>query len=88
MTLRGSAYLQIQWVEMAYNVTGSLSKRARGGCKIVCAIDSVPTVGMPEVVFNFTSGAAMGREVWSGNARLPLKWWVMVFWVLLVVLTL
>jgi hypothetical protein len=88
----GSAYMEIQWVEMVYNVSGKaskrdeealrsggLEKRAREGCLIVCGIDAVTNVGVPEVVPNFTSGAVMGRR--GGRivkAGLPLKWWVML----------
>jgi len=63
MTVGGSAYLQIQWIEVVYNSTGNEKttdkrsddavwslpheKRDGGGCQNVCSIDDTTTTGMP-----------------------------------------
>jgi len=63
MSVGGSAYLQVQWIEIVYNKTGNdhtsrkrddeplwsfpREKRDDGGCQNVCSIDDTPTVGTP-----------------------------------------
>jgi hypothetical protein len=64
MTVGESAEFQIQWIEMAFNTSGpvegpadkpqkrgldTLEKR-EDGCKVVCKIDDVKTMGTPEVI--------------------------------------
>jgi hypothetical protein len=59
MSLGGAAYLEVQWVEMVFNISGAqpgnvkrhLDKRdSTGACQAVCAVDGVPNVGVPEAL--------------------------------------
>ncbi|KAF2661278.1 glycoside hydrolase family 16 protein [Lophiostoma macrostomum CBS 122681] len=63
MTEGSSAEFQIQWIEMVFNTSGPVEgpgfeKRKEEGCKTVCKIDGVQTVGTPEKV-----GAAAAAAV-------------------------
>jgi len=42
-----AAYLEIQWVEMLFNISATPSGKT---CKTTCAVDDVTTLGSPEVV--------------------------------------
>jgi beta-glucanase (GH16 family) len=48
-----AAYLEVQWVEMIFNTTDTVSKNS---CKTVCAVDGVKTIGSPEQVSTSTGG--------------------------------
>jgi beta-glucanase (GH16 family) len=51
MTIGTAAYLDVEYIEMAYNVSGKasrLSKRATG-CQVVCKVDNVTSIGTPEI---------------------------------------
>jgi hypothetical protein len=73
MTVGDSAEFHIQWIEMTFNTSGPveginqnkkrstdlLDKRKDTGCKTVCKIDGVKTVGTPEVVHSAAPGMAV-----------------------------
>ncbi|KAF2691209.1 glycoside hydrolase family 16 protein [Lentithecium fluviatile CBS 122367] len=64
MSVGDSAEFQIQWIEMTFNTSGPVDGPAGGsnkrdlgelekredGCRVVCKIDGVKTLGTPEVV--------------------------------------
>jgi hypothetical protein len=74
MSVGDSAEFQIQWIEMAFNTSGPVEGPAGGsnkrdletlgkreeGCKVVCKIDDVETMGTPEAV---TKSIATGMSV-------------------------
>ncbi|MCJ1230836.1 hypothetical protein MMC12_007510 [Toensbergia leucococca] len=57
MTIGGVAMLEVQWVDMVFNISG-VGKRKSMGCETVCNIDGVKNVGYPEVVGTTMSSAA------------------------------
>ena len=70
MTVGGQSTMDVQWVDMVYNVSSGVGKRSNkadggSGCKVVCRIDGVRTVGFPEVT---SSSAWLPRVkgVWLG----------------------
>lgn len=75
MTVGQTAYMEVEWVEMAYNLDESQDdsydskrkvKRSSGGnkCKRICEIDGVKVVGRPEA---------------AGAGRRGVEWWTLVF---------
>lgn len=80
MTLLDEAFLQIQWIEIAYNTSGpragsgaagALAKRkGSAGCRVVCGIDEdVAVTGQPVLLYNHTGMAAVGRRGEGVGAR-------------------
>ncbi len=68
MTLNDAAYLQIQWLEVVYNSTETVTKRAdAAGCAAVCSIDQTPQVGKPVLLWGTAKVNGGGRlEAWRG----------------------
>lgn len=62
MTVGQTAYLDISYVEMVFNTSGSISGYAgakrdnSGACRNVCVVDNVDVVGTPQA-----KAAAAGR---------------------------
>ena len=69
MTVGGTARMEVQWVEMVYNVSGDAG--GKEGCKVVCGIDARGQVGLPQAV------SVSGAWTWRG-AR-----WGYIVWALL-----
>jgi len=71
MTVGGQVQLAIEWIEMAFNVSGPLSasnqakrdlrtlmpRESSQACHVGCTIDGVAQVGFPEQLFNSTSSS-------------------------------
>lgn len=89
MSVGGQAVLQIQWVEMVFNTSGAREgyageqkravmweKRADKGCKTICRIDGVQTLGTPEVVqvSAASSPAPRGCAPWLIPIVVALLW--------------
>jgi hypothetical protein len=77
MTVHDAAYLQIQWIEVAFNTSGPYSGKSStsteeskaassGGCKVVCSVDeavnATTVVGTPVMVYNNTGTASSSRR--------------------------
>lgn len=83
MSVYDEAYLQIQWIEIAYNTSGpyggpadkrseGLVKRKKEGCNVVCGVDEqVNVTGTPAVLFTNTGGAALG---WKAKGMGRMVW--------------
>ncbi|KAF2637019.1 concanavalin A-like lectin/glucanase [Massarina eburnea CBS 473.64] len=81
MSVGDSAEFQIQWIEMTFNTSGPVTGTAGGnkrdielletrkdkGCKVVCKIDDVQTLGTPEIV-------SVSRA-----AEMSVSWGLLVF---------
>ncbi|KAF1989437.1 glycoside hydrolase family 16 protein [Aulographum hederae CBS 113979] len=64
MEVGGVAGMEVEWVEVVFNRTVGegerrLGKRGDEGCRIVCRVDGVRQLGVPEVMY--TAGARIGR---------------------------
>ncbi|THV47653.1 hypothetical protein BGAL_0297g00100 [Botrytis galanthina] len=82
MSLYDEAYLQVQWIELAFNTSGDfagskrdLEKRKSKGCKVVCGVDEgVNVTGTPTLLINNTNAATLGWKEGTGYMG-----WVPVF---------
>jgi hypothetical protein len=75
MTVGAAAYLDIQWIDMAFNTSGSAagysSKKSakslvpnehhKKRCKTVCRVDNVQKLGYPEVIAGSSSAISVTR---------------------------
>lgn len=76
MSVGGAATMDVEWVEMAYNTSGLVGKREdSGGCKTVCNIDGVKSVGFPEAA---SSATAVGPWRSRSEGGYPGFVWVLI----------
>lgn len=80
MSVSTEALMQVLWVQVVFNVSGPVGgmcgeegceggKRKRGedGCTVVCRVDGVQEVGVPEVAFRVSAASIRlsGPGSWS-----------------------
>lgn len=78
MSVGSQVIAGFEWIEMTFNISGKNPGQRSGSksCKVGCSIDSVTTVGYPQIAFNATSNAA-GRFVVSDSLALQF---ILMFW--------
>ncbi|KAF5722294.1 xyloglucan endo-transglycosylase [Fusarium mundagurra] len=81
MSLNGAAYMQIQWIDMVYNVTkdneekrsfdveqdGGLVRRhdSMGACKVVCSIDEADEAGETKILSKSAASHMLHMQYWT-----------------------
>lgn len=82
MSVGKEAYLQIQWIELVYNTTGSsTSKRDDQSCFNICSIDETEKIGAPVLLQGSASsilgqmGSFAGMVSWVSVLSMVTAFW-------------